>query len=35
VERETVSRDSDRYRMPEPMRRDVRLLGSLLGGVLS
>ena len=35
MERETVSRDSDRYRMPEPMRRDVRLLGSLLGGVLS
>ena len=35
VDRETVSRDSDRNRMPEPMRRDVRLLGSLLGGVLS
>jgi phosphoenolpyruvate carboxylase len=30
-----VSREDDRYRMPEPMRRDVRLLGSLLGGVLS
>jgi phosphoenolpyruvate carboxylase len=30
-----ISREDDRYRMPEPMRRDVRLLGSLLGGVLS
>ena len=35
MERETISREDDRYRMPEPMRRDVRLLGSLLGGVLS
>ena len=30
-----ASRESDSYQMPEPMRRDVRLLGSLLGGVLS
>ena len=30
-----ISREDDRYRMPDPMRRDVRLLGSLLGGVLS
>ena len=29
-----VSRDADRLRMPEPMRRDVRLLGDLLGQVL-
>ena len=35
VDRETIDRDSDRYRMPEPMRRDVRLLGRLLGEVLS
>ena len=35
VEREVVDRDTDRLRMPEPMRRDVRLLGGLLGGVLS
>jgi phosphoenolpyruvate carboxylase len=34
VEREAVNRDIDRLRMPEPMRRDVRLLGSLLGDVL-
>ncbi len=35
VDRETIDRDSDRYRMPEPMRRDIRLLGRLLGEVLS
>jgi phosphoenolpyruvate carboxylase len=35
VKRETVSRDTDRLRMPELMRHDVRLLGSLLGEVLS
>src|SRR3984893_11863929 len=29
-----VSRDADRLQMPEPMRRDVRLLGDLLGQVL-
>jgi phosphoenolpyruvate carboxylase len=29
-----MNRDSDRLRMPEPMRRDVRLLGNLLGEVL-
>jgi len=34
VEREANTRDTDRLRMPEPMRRDVRLLGSLLGEVL-
>jgi phosphoenolpyruvate carboxylase len=34
VEREAVNRDTDRLRMPEPMRRDIRLLGSLLGEVL-
>jgi phosphoenolpyruvate carboxylase len=34
VERESLNRDSDRLRMPEPMRRDVRLLGNLLGEVL-
>jgi len=28
---ETVDRDSDRLQMPEAMRRDVRLLGDLLG----
>ena len=31
---EPVSRDFDRGQMPEPMRHDVRLLGSLLGEVL-
>jgi phosphoenolpyruvate carboxylase len=34
VEPELISRDSDRGQMPEPMRHDVRLLGSLLGEVL-
>ena len=29
-----MNRDSDRLRMPEPMRHDVRLLGNLLGEVL-
>jgi phosphoenolpyruvate carboxylase len=32
--REPISREFDRLQMPEPMRRDVRLLGSLLGDVL-
>jgi phosphoenolpyruvate carboxylase len=31
---EPISRDFDRHQMPEPMRDDVRLLGSLLGDVL-
>jgi phosphoenolpyruvate carboxylase len=34
VEASRLNRDNDRLRMPEPMRRDVRLLGSLLGEVL-
>jgi phosphoenolpyruvate carboxylase len=34
VKRFHLNRDSDRLQMPEPMRRDVRLLGSLLGEVL-
>jgi phosphoenolpyruvate carboxylase len=32
---ETVDRDSDRLQMPEAMRSDVRLLGDILGQVIS
>jgi phosphoenolpyruvate carboxylase len=32
---ETVDRDSDRLQMPEAMRRDVRLLGDLLGQAIA
>jgi phosphoenolpyruvate carboxylase len=35
VSTETVDRDSDRLQMPEAMRRDVRLLGDVLGQVIS
>jgi phosphoenolpyruvate carboxylase len=31
---DVISREEDRLRSPEPMRRDVRLLGGLLGDVL-
>src|SRR4051812_43263510 len=30
----TVDRDTDRAEMPAPMRRDVRLLGDILGEVI-